>query len=56
VVNKYLFLAYSFVWLIFMLYIWNLSRRQTRLQNELDEVKSKVSESASTTTSGPSGS
>ncbi len=56
VVNKYLFLAYSFVWLIFMLYIWNLSRRQTRLQNELDEVKSKVAESASTTTSGPSGS
>ena len=55
-VNKYLFLAYSFVWLIFMLYAWNLSRRQTRLQKELDEVKTKVTESASTTTPGPSGS
>lgn len=55
-VNKYLFLAYSFVWLIFMLYAWNLSRRQTRLQEELDEVKAKVAESASTTTPGPSGS
>jgi len=56
VVNKYLFLAYSFVWLIFMLYVWNLSRRQTRLKKDLDEVKSKVAESASTTASGPSGS
>jgi len=56
VVNKYLFLAYSFVWLIFVLYVWNLNRRQTRLKKELDEVKSKVTESASTTTSGPSGS
>jgi CcmD family protein len=56
VVNKYLFLAYSFVWLIFMLYVWNLSRRQTRLKKELDEVKSKVAESASTTASGRSGS
>ncbi|HET7213933.1 MAG TPA: CcmD family protein [Terriglobia bacterium] len=55
-VNKYLFLAYSFVWLIFMLYAWNLSRRQTRLQKELDEVKSKVAESASTASSRPSAS
>lgn len=55
-VNKYLFLAYSFVWLIFMLYAWNLSRRQTRLKKELEEVKSRVAESASTTTSGPSSS
>ena len=56
VVNKYLFLAYTFVWLIFLLYTWNLSRRQTRLQKELDEVKSKVAESTSTAASGPSGS
>jgi CcmD family protein len=56
VVNKYLFLAYSFVWLIFMLYAWSLSRRQTRLKKELDEVRSKVLESASTATFGPSGS
>ena len=55
-VNKYLFLAYSFVWMIFLLYAWNLSRRQTRLQKELDEVKSKVAESASTAASSPSGS
>ncbi len=52
-VNKYLFLAYSFVWLIFMLYVWNLSRRETRLKKELDDVKSKVAESDSTTASGP---
>jgi CcmD family protein len=51
VVNKYLFLAYSFVWLIFMLYAWNLSRRQASLKKELDEVKSKVAGSASTSTS-----
>lgn len=55
-VNKYLFLAYSFVWLIFMLYAWNLSRRQSRLQKELDEVKSRVAESAPAASSGPSGS
>jgi CcmD family protein len=47
VVNKYLFLAYAFVWLIFMLYAWNLSRRQARLRKELDELKSRVAESAS---------
>lgn len=56
VVNKYLFLAYTFVWLIFMLYVWNLSRRETRLKKELDDVKSKVAEFASTTISGPSSS
>jgi CcmD family protein len=56
VVNKYLFLAYSFVWVIFMLYAWNLSRRQTRLKKELDELKSKVAESASSTAPGASGS
>lgn len=55
-VNKYLFLAYTFVWLIFMLYVWNLSRRETRLKKELDDVKSKVAEFASTTISGPSSS
>jgi CcmD family protein len=54
VVNKYLFVAYSFVWLIFMLYAWNLSRRQASLKKELDEVKSKVGESASATASGKS--
>ena len=47
-VNKYLVAAYTFVWLIFILYAWNLSRRQTRLKKELDELKSKVAESTST--------
>ena len=46
-VNKYLFLAYTFVWLIFLLYAWNLSRRQARLRKELEELKSRVSKSAS---------
>ena len=45
-VNKYLFLAYAFFWLIFILYAWNLSRRQTRLRKELDELKNRVAESA----------
>ncbi len=44
--NKYLFLAYTFVWLIFILYAWNLSRRQARLRRELEELKRKVSEPA----------
>ena len=44
-VNKYLFAAYAIVWLIFMLYAWNLTRRQGRLKKELDELKSKVEES-----------
>jgi CcmD family protein len=51
VFNKYLFWAYSLVWLIFMLYAWNLSRRQASLKKELDEVKSKVAGSTSTTAS-----
>jgi CcmD family protein len=56
VVNKFLFLAYAFVWLIFVLYAWNLSRRQASLKKELDELKSKVAESVSTPASGKSGS
>lgn len=40
--NKFLFLAYSLVWLIFMLYVWNLSRRQARLKKELEGLKSKI--------------
>ncbi|HXH51178.1 MAG TPA: CcmD family protein [Terriglobia bacterium] len=55
-VNKYLFVAYSFVWVVFMLYAWNLSRRQDSLKKELDEVKSKVAESSPTPASGKSGS
>jgi CcmD family protein len=47
VVNQYLVAAYTFVWLIFILYAWNLSRRQTRLKKELDELKARVSEPGS---------
>jgi CcmD family protein len=47
VFNKYLFLAYTFVWLIFILYAWNISRRQARLRKELEDVKDKVSEPSS---------
>lgn len=53
-VNKYLFVAYSFVWVIFMLYAWNLSRRQDNLKRELEEVKNKVAESAPAAASGRS--
>lgn len=41
-VNKFLFLAYSVVWLIFMAYVWNLSRRQARLIRELKDLRTKV--------------
>jgi CcmD family protein len=41
VVNKFLFLAYAFVWIIFMVYAWSLSRRQRRLLKELEELKAK---------------
>jgi CcmD family protein len=43
VVNHYLFLAYSFVWVIFMLYAWNLSRRQAKLQRDLETLKRQIS-------------
>ena len=41
VLNKYLFLAFSALWVLFFIYAWSLSRRQARLQKELDELKSK---------------
>jgi CcmD family protein len=41
VVNKYLFLAYAFVWIIFMVYAWSLARRQSRLMKEMDELKAR---------------
>jgi CcmD family protein len=53
VVNQYLFLAYTFVWLIFILYAWNLSRRQARLRKELADLKSKVSEPSSASSVAP---
>ena len=41
-INIYLFLAYSFVWLIFVIYAWTLSRRHARLRRELEELKAKM--------------
>jgi CcmD family protein len=42
VLNIYLFLAYSLVWVIFILYAWNLSRRQQKLSKELEDLKSRI--------------
>jgi len=41
-VNTYLFLAFASVWLIFMLYVGSLSRRQERLRKELEDLKTKL--------------
>ncbi len=41
-VNRYLFLAFSFLWLIFFAYVWHLSRRQARLRRDLEDLKSKL--------------
>lgn len=40
-VNKYLFAAYALVWIIFMVYAWSLSRRQSRLMREMEELKTR---------------
>ena len=37
--NKFLFLAYGLVWVIFILYAWSLSWRQAQLRKELEELK-----------------
>jgi CcmD family protein len=39
---KFLFWAYSLVWLIFIFYAWILSRRQARLKKELEDLKAKI--------------
>jgi len=39
--NKFLFLAYSLVWIVFMLYAWSLARRQAKLRRELDELRAR---------------
>jgi CcmD family protein len=41
VLNTYLFVAFSALWVLFFVYAWSLSRRQARLQKELEELKSK---------------
>jgi len=50
--NGYLFLAYSFVWAIFVAYLWVLARRQAQLRRELADLKRKLQES-SLSGSGP---
>lgn len=40
--DKYLFLAYSLVWLLFMIYAWSMARRQTKLRRDLDELKARL--------------
>ena len=47
-VNIFLFLAYSFVWLIFVVYVWVLARRQAQLREELAGLKSKLRELSAT--------
>jgi CcmD family protein len=45
VVNKFLFLAYAFVWILFMLYAWSLARRQNRLLREMEDLKARTGSS-----------
>lgn len=40
--NVFLFLAFSFVWLIFVVYAWSLSRRQEQLRAELKKLERKL--------------
>ena len=37
--NSFLFAAYALVWIIFMVYAWNISRRQAQLRKDLEELK-----------------
>ncbi|MDE3178305.1 MAG: CcmD family protein [Acidobacteriota bacterium] len=39
--DKFLFLAYALVWIVFMLYAWSLARNQAKIRRDLDEIKSK---------------
>ncbi|MGH9454919.1 MAG: CcmD family protein [Terriglobia bacterium] len=36
---RFLYLAYSLVWIIFGIYAWSLSRRQASLKRDLEELK-----------------
>jgi CcmD family protein len=46
VVNKFLFLAYASVWILFMLYAWSLARRQNKLFKEIEDLKRRTESSA----------
>ena len=45
-VNGYLFAAFSFVWAIFVVYVWLLARRQAQLRKELSDLKRKLQEAS----------
>jgi len=47
VVNHYLFAAFALVWILFMAYAWNLSRRQQRLLREIEELKTRSAQEKS---------
>ncbi|MGH9432370.1 MAG: CcmD family protein [Terriglobia bacterium] len=36
---RFLYLAYSLVWVIFGIYAWSLSRRQAALKRELEDLR-----------------
>ena len=40
--DKFLFLAYALVWIVFMIYAWSLARRQSKLRRELQDLKTRV--------------
>ncbi len=42
--DKFLFFAYGLVWIVFVIYAWVMTRRQSKLRHELEELKSKAEE------------
>ena len=45
-VNGYFFAAFSFVWAIFVAYVWVLARRQAQLRKGLADLKRKLQEAS----------
>lgn len=45
--------AYSVVWVLFVGYVWLLSRRLTQVQREINEVRQHQSRESRARTSGP---
>lgn len=37
--NSFLFVAYALVWIIFMVYAWNISRRQAQIKKDLEDLQ-----------------
>jgi CcmD family protein len=44
--SHFLFAAYALVWIIFMVYAWNISRRQAQLKKDLEELKRRQQSTA----------